>query len=137
MKETIPPFVLEYGDAPRLKEFIFGFQGEIDYIRVVKQRKVIIMEKLSNQEALAWVKSREWANEGNEIMGLASDVTPIGDYDPVKDRTNYVTDKPIAYSKADPGRFFLYFPKDMHQPSVKGEGEAVPSRKIVGKIEYV
>lgn len=178
------------------------------------------MEKISNQEALAWVKSREWANgwnadvdesvdavefgtqyknnkalwdklfsflattdfqslepgkielvpgrlwinvleytpkdsdntkieshrkfidlqytfEGNEIMGLASDVTPIGDYDPVKDRTNYVTDKPIAYSKADPGRFFLYFPKDMHQPSVKGEGEAVPSRKIVGKIEYV
>lgn len=78
----------------------------------------------------------QYTFEGNELMGLASDVTPINDYDPVKDRTNYSTDKPISYAKADPGRFFLYFPKDMHQPSVKGEGEAVKSRKIVGKIEY-
>lgn len=73
---------------------------------------------------------------GNEIMGVAGKVEPVTDYDPVKDRTFYTTDEPITYSKATPGVFFLYFPKDMHQPSVKGEGEPVPSRKIVGKIEY-
>lgn len=73
---------------------------------------------------------------GNEIMGVAGKVEPIDDYDPVKDRTFYTTDEPITYSKATPEVFFLYFPKDMHQPSVKGEGEPVPSRKIVGKIEY-
>lgn len=78
----------------------------------------------------------QYTFEGNEVMGVAGKVTPINDYDPVKDRTNYSTDEPIVYSPASPDRFFLYFPKDMHQPSVKGEGEAVPSRKIVGKIEY-
>ena len=78
----------------------------------------------------------QYTFQGNEIMGLASEVTPLGEYDPVKDRTNYSTTQPIEYVPAAPDRFFLYFPKDMHQPSVKGPGEAVPSRKIVGKIEY-
>lgn len=73
---------------------------------------------------------------GDELMGVAGKVTPINDYDPVKDRTNYSTDEPIVYSKADADHFFLYFPKDMHQPSVRACDPAVPSRKIVGKIEY-
>lgn len=78
----------------------------------------------------------QYTYEGNELMGLARHVTPINEYDPVKDRTNYKTDEPIDYVAAAPDRFFLYFPKDMHQPSVKGEGNAVVSRKLVGKIEY-
>lgn len=78
----------------------------------------------------------QYTYEGNELMGVAHHVTPVNEYDPVKDRTNYSTDEPIDYSVAGPDRFFLYFPKDMHQPSVKGEGDAVVSRKLVGKIEY-
>lgn len=73
---------------------------------------------------------------GNELMGLAGHVTPTGPYDPVKDKTNYTTDEPISYVPADPGRFFLYFPKDMHQPSVRSCENPGPSRKVVGKIEY-
>ncbi|MDE5752013.1 MAG: YhcH/YjgK/YiaL family protein, partial [Duncaniella sp.] len=48
-------------------------------------------------------------------------------------------DLPIGetdYVPATPDRFFLYFPGELHQPSVILEGTAVPSRKIVGKIEY-
>lgn len=73
---------------------------------------------------------------GEELMGVAHHVTPTGDYDPVKDRTNYTTDEPIDYVPAAADRFFLYFPKDMHQPSVRATDPAVPSRKVVGKIEY-
>ena len=78
----------------------------------------------------------QYTFQGNELMGVAGAVTPSNEYDPVKDRTNWVTSEPVTYSPAAPDRFFLYFPKDMHQPSVKADGPAEPSRKIVGKIEY-
>lgn len=78
----------------------------------------------------------QYTFEGNEVMGLAHKVTPVTEYDPVKDRTFYAIEGDVDYTPATPDRFFLYFPRDMHQPSVKGEGEAVPSRKIVAKIRY-
>ena len=73
---------------------------------------------------------------GNELMGLAHHVVPTGEYDPVKDKTNYTTDEPIEYVPADPKRFFLYFPADMHQPSVRSKVDPGVSRKVVGKIEF-
>ncbi len=73
---------------------------------------------------------------GNELMGLAGNVTPINEYDPVKDRTNYSTNEKIDYSPASPDRFFLYFPADMHQPSVRSTENPGTSRKLVGKIEF-
>lgn len=73
---------------------------------------------------------------GNEIMGLAHNVTPSSPYDPVKDKTNYTTCEPIDYVPADSNRFFLYFPADMHQPSVRSKENPGLSRKIVGKIEF-
>lgn len=77
----------------------------------------------------------QYTVSGHELMGLATGtVTPVAPYDPVKDKTNYTTDGPIEYSPASPDLFFLYFPADMHQPSVAAPGEIVPSRKIVGKI---
>ena len=78
----------------------------------------------------------QYTFEGNELMGLAGNVTPINEYDPVKDRTNYSTDEPIAYSPASPDLFFLYFPRDMPQPSVRSVENPGVSRKLVGKIEY-
>lgn len=79
----------------------------------------------------------QYTYEGNEIMGLAHNVIPTGDYDPVKDKINYRTDEAIDYVPADPKRFFLYFPADMHQPSVRSMENPGISHKIVGKIEYV
>lgn len=73
---------------------------------------------------------------GDELMGLASHVVPTGPYDPVKDKTNYTTDEEISYVPAPNDTFFLYFPKDMHQPSVRAHANAGMSRKVVGKIEY-
>ena len=78
----------------------------------------------------------QYTYEGNELMGVASSVIPINEYDPVKDRTNYRSEDPIAYSPASPDLFFLYFPKDMHQPSVRSIENPGISRKLVGKIEY-
>lgn len=78
----------------------------------------------------------QYTYDGNELMGVAGKVTPINEYDPVKDRTNYSTDEEIVYSPAPADRFFLYFPCDMHQPSVRSVDNPGVSHKIVGKIEY-
>ncbi len=78
----------------------------------------------------------QYTFEGNEIMGLAGHVTTKTEYNPVKDVTFYTTDEPVSYVPASPDRFFLYFPKDMHQPSVRADENSGVSHKIVGKIEY-
>ena len=49
----------------------------------------------------------------------------------------FYTSSRIKHYSADAGSFFLFFPSDIHQPSVRGKGELVKSRKIVIKIEYV
>ena len=78
----------------------------------------------------------QYTFEGNELMGLADKVVVTEEYNPVKDVTKYRADGEVSYVPAGPDRFFLYFPSDMHQPSVQAPGEVIPSRKIVGKIEY-
>lgn len=78
----------------------------------------------------------QYTFEGEEHMGLVRKGIPTTEYDPAKDRTFFIPDGPVDYVPAAPDRFFLYFPSDMHQPSVCLEGTPGPSRKIVGKIEY-
>lgn len=75
---------------------------------------------------------------GDELYGLADPdkVTPTMEYDPVKDRTFYTLDAPASYVPAGPDRFFLYFPHDLHQPSVQSSENPGVCRKLVGKIEY-
>ena len=73
---------------------------------------------------------------GNEKMGLASDVEVRQAYNSKKDVAFYTSSR-IKHYSADAGSFFLFFPSDIHQPSVRGKGELVKSRKIVIKIEYV
>ncbi len=143
-------FATQYEKNKELWDKLFSFLAETDPMTLEAGKIVLVPDRLwinvleytpkdgenTKIEAHKNFIDLQYTFVGNELMGVASEVTPINEYDPVKDRTNYATTEPIVYSKADPGRFFLYFPKDMHQPSVKGEGEAVPSRKIVGKIEY-
>ena len=57
-------------------------------------------------------------------------------YNSKKDVAFYTSSR-IKHYSADAGSFFLFFPSDIHQPSVRGKGELVKSRKIVIKIEYV
>lgn len=143
-------FATQYRRNPELWDKLFAFLATADLpglepgkIELVPGRLWInVLQYTPKDSANTKIEAHrkfidlQYTYEGNELMGVASEVTPINEYDPVKDRINYATTEPIVYSKADPGRFFLYFPKDMHQPSVKGDGPAVPSRKLVGKIEY-
>ncbi len=78
----------------------------------------------------------QYTFEGNEKMGLASDVKVKTEYSQANDIGFYTTDKPVSYVPAAPDRFFLYFPTDMHKPSVRTKDNPGVSRKIVGKIEY-
>lgn len=143
-------FASQYERNKELWDKLFSFLAKTDFkslekgkIELVPGRLWInVLEYTPKEAADTKIESHEkfidlqYTFEGDELMGLATDVTPVTEYDPVKDRTFYSTSSPVDYVPADPGRFFLYFPKDMHQPSVKAPGEAVPSRKIVGKIEY-
>lgn len=78
----------------------------------------------------------QYTFQGNEIYGVCKTGTPNVEYNPVKDVTFYDTDEEIQYTPADPGRFFLYFPGELHQPSVRGCEPPVKTRKVVGKIRY-
>lgn len=78
----------------------------------------------------------QYTLHGNEKMGLARDAEVRQEYNPRKDVAFYRSSR-IKYYRADADAFFLFFPSDIHQPSVQGKGEAVESRKIVIKIEYM
>ncbi len=78
----------------------------------------------------------QYTFEGNERMGLVKKVVPTGDYNSEKDVQKFTPAEPVSYVPAAPDRFFLYFPSDIHQPSVAAVDNPGLSRKIVGKIEY-
>lgn len=144
-------FAAQYAAAPELWNALFKFLAETDLKTLPAGKHEIIpgrvwvnlLEYTPKDEANTKIENHDkfidlqYLIEGDELMGLADKVTPTGAYDPVKDRTNYTADSPVDYVPAGPDRFFLYFPKDMHQPSVAADpAHAVPSRKVVGKIEY-
>lgn len=79
----------------------------------------------------------QYVVSGQEMMGVAGKVEVKTPYIPARDNEFY-NSTDIKYYKADPGHFFLFFPSDIHQPSVRHANEpAVKSRKIVVKIEYI
>lgn len=73
--------------------------------------------------------------EGEEIIGLTT-------LDKVTVRDSYSEEKDIAfydfdggdYLKATPEKFFLFFPEDVHRPSIT-TGDSVLVKKIVVKIK--
>ena len=131
-------FATQYAANKELWDKLFKFLAETDP-STLQPGKIVL------EDGRLWLNILEYTPksaedtkiECNEIMGLAHNVIPTGDYDPVKDKTNYRTDEAIDYVPADPKRFFLYFPADMHQPSVRSMENPGISHKIVGKIEYV
>jgi len=78
----------------------------------------------------------DYTMRGNELMGLAHDVTPTDEYNDVKDVIHYASDN-VDYYPTSPEEFFVFFPCDYHQPSVRAEGEPVTSRRMIAKIEYI
>ena len=144
-------FAQQYAANKELWDALFAFLRDADLKTIAAGKHDIIpgrvwvniLEYTPKDAAATKIESHEnfidlqWTFEGDEVMGVATGkVTPTGPYDPVKDRTNYTTEEEIVYSPAPADRFFLYFPCDMHQPSVSAKQPATPSRKAVGKIEY-
>lgn len=143
-------FATQYAANKELWDKLFIFLRDTDLNSLQAGKHVIvegrvwvnILEYTPKDAAHTKIESHkdfidlQYTFEGQELMGVAGHVIPTGEYDPIKDKTNYTTDEEVVYSPAAPDRFFLYFPCDMHQPSVTAVGPAVPSRKAVGKIEY-
>lgn len=78
----------------------------------------------------------QYTFRGNESMGLAINAEILKEYNPERDIAFYTSSK-IKYYSADAGHFFLFFPSDIHQPSIRRKGKLNKSRKIVVKIEYI
>lgn len=145
-------FAEQYAANPELWDALFSWIKNTD-VKTVAAGKydivpgrlwVSILEYTPKSAAETRTENHEkfidlqYTFEGDEIYGLASaeHATPTGPYDPVKDRTFYALDQEASFVPAPNDTFFLYFPKDLHQPSVRAHEGAGPSRKVVGKIEY-
>lgn len=144
-------FAEQYAANKELWDALFAFLRDADVKTIeVGKHEIIpgrvwvnIMEYTPKEAANTRIENHEkfidlqWTFDGEEIYGLVKGkVTPTGPYDEVKDRTFYTTEDEIDYVPAPNDTFFLYFPSDLHQPSVKVTDSATPSRKAVGKIEY-
>lgn len=78
----------------------------------------------------------QYVLRGNEKMGIAKRAHVKKEYNPNRDVAFWTSDH-ITYFPATNTSFFLFFPGDIHQPSVQTDGDTLQSRKIVIKIEYV
>jgi len=76
----------------------------------------------------------QYVIEGEEIIGLTTiDKAKVKEqYNEDKDITFYDSDE-MEYLKATPENFFLFFPDDVHQPSITAV-DSIQIKKIVVKI---
>jgi YhcH/YjgK/YiaL family protein len=72
---------------------------------------------------------------GKEKMGVATatNATVTNPYDPARDVANYTTEG--KYYIAEPGTMYIFFPSDLHRPSIKVDGYDVV-KKVVIKVRY-
>lgn len=93
-------------------------------------------EETANFEAHRKYIDIQYVINGKEIINIAPLSTlkeVITPYDETKDIEFLTVDKVVNY-KADPGRFFIFFPDDAHRPGIK-DGENSQVRKIVLKLK--
>ncbi len=93
-------------------------------------------EENANFEAHKKYIDIQYVINGKEIINIAPLSTlkeVITPYDEAKDIEFLTVDKVVNY-KADPGRFFIFFPDDAHRPGIK-DGENSQVRKIVIKLK--
>ncbi|MCD8185638.1 MAG: YhcH/YjgK/YiaL family protein [Rikenellaceae bacterium] len=90
----------------------------------------------ANIESHRQVIDLQYTLSGEERMGLAKTPTQVKfPYNPDRDIAFYTAEK-LEYYNTSPKIFFLFFPGDIHQPSVSRQNR-ISSRKIVLKIEYI
>ncbi|MCM1022269.1 MAG: YhcH/YjgK/YiaL family protein [Muribaculum sp.] len=142
-------FASQYAKNKELWDKLFEFINNTDLTKLEPGKVVLVPGRLwinvmaytpkTAEETPAEVHRKfidlQYTFEGNELMGLAQKVTPTGDYNPEKDVQKFTPAGPVSYVPAAADRFFLYFPSDIHQPSVAANENPGISHKIVGKIE--
>lgn len=98
---------------------------------VPKQHKDCLFENHLKYVDLQYIIS------GEEIMGVTTPdkVTPIDEHNEAKDIRFFAPDAEAVYVPAGPETFFVFFPTDIHRPSMKTEKDATV-KKIVVKVQY-
>jgi len=101
-----------------------------------------ISEYISKNEEIAKFEAHrkyidiQYVISGKEVMNVAPIATVkevLTPYDATKD-IEFVTVKEIVSFKANPDKFFIFFPGDAHRPGLK-DGVNSPVRKIVVKVK--
>lgn len=95
--------------------------GEADKVGIEKHKRFIDLQ---------------YTISGNEKMGYAHNESVSRPYDEKGDIGFWKSDD-VDYYPAGEEAFFLFFPSDAHQPSVRTCDDPGVSRKIVVKIAYI
>lgn len=102
----------------------------------------LIQEYMSKDEQTARYEAHEkyvdiqYVVSGKELMGLSPMADKAGILEPYnaeKDIIFLSVGKIVNY-KADPGRFFIFLPSDIHRPGLR-DGESIKIRKAVIKVK--
>jgi YhcH/YjgK/YiaL family protein len=127
----------------------FAFLKNSDLTKLEPKRYDIDGDKLyatiseamtKNEEDAKFEAHRKYIDIQHVITGAEQmSITPVADkqdelvpYDPAKD-IEFLTVKGTSSFEATPDKFFIFFPSDIHRPSVKiGENKMV--RKVVVKV---
>ena len=78
----------------------------------------------------------QYVIKGKETIGVASldKAIPVSPFNPAEDIGFYDVEETSAdYYVAEPGSFFIFFPRDAHRPCIKTEGIGT-DKKVVIKI---
>jgi YhcH/YjgK/YiaL family protein len=142
-------FVVYYFKNKERWDKAFAFLRDSDLTKLAVKRYDIegdnlyasVSEALTkNEEDAKFEAHRKYADIQHVINGSEQmSVTPLADkkeelvpYDPAKDVEFMKVNKAVSY-EATPDKFFIFFPGDIHRPSVKiGENKIV--RKVVVKV---
>ncbi len=93
-------------------------------------------EETANYETHRKYIDIQYVISGKELINVAP-ITTVKEvvipYDVTKD-IEFMTVSKVVNNKADPGRFFIFFPGDAHRPGLK-DGVNSPVRKIVIKLK--
>jgi biofilm protein TabA len=124
---------LKNNDLEKLEPKRYNIDGDNLYATVSEA-----MTK--NEEDAKFEAHRKYIDIQHVIVGAEQmSISPLADkldevtaYDPAKD-VEFMTVKETSSFEATPDKFFIFFPSDIHRPSVKiGENKMV--RKVVVKV---
>jgi YhcH/YjgK/YiaL family protein len=112
----------------------YAIDGEHVYVSVVEGPTRDIKDT-------KWEAHRRYVDiqcvvRGTETMGIApvDQAEIIESFDEVRDIGFYnIAETACAYFEAEPGNFFIFFPKDAHRPGIRARGTEV-NKKIIIKI---